>query len=85
MGEGKQAEGVSQPQNRRSWARFLDREQLQTVTLLSVEEAGIWITSKEVVAGLVEKFKVAPSSPDLALFLPYGQIEAILAAFDAAA
>jgi hypothetical protein len=64
---------------------LLDREQLQTVTLLSVEEAGIWITSKEVVAGLVEKFKVAPSSPDLALFLPYGQIEAILAAFDAAA
>jgi hypothetical protein len=55
------------------------QDKLQTVTLLGVEPTGIWIQSDEAAAGLIEKYRVAPSAPGLAFFIPFGQITSILA------
>ncbi len=61
---------------------FLDQEKLESVKLLSVEDAGIWIESQEAANRIINKFQVKPSSPKLALFVPYGQIVTILASSD---
>jgi len=55
------------------------QDKLETVTLLGVEAAGIWIQSDEAAKGLIEKYRVAPSAPGLAFFIPFGQITSILA------
>jgi hypothetical protein len=61
---------------------FLDHEKLQSVKLLAVEEAGIWIESKEAVDKLIGSLQKKPSSAGLAFFIPYGQITTIVAGFD---
>ena len=61
---------------------FFEREKLESVKLLAVEDAGIWIESQEAVKGIVEKFQVKPSSSELAFFIPYGQIVTILASLE---
>ena len=61
---------------------FIDNEELESVKLLAVEEAGIWIESKEAVDRVVGKLQKKPSSSSLAFFVPYGQIVTILAGFE---
>jgi hypothetical protein len=61
---------------------FIDNEQLDSVKLLAVEEAGIWIESQEAVDRVVGKLQKKPSTPGLAFFVPFGQIVSILAGFE---
>jgi hypothetical protein len=63
---------------------FLDQEKLESVTLLSVEEAGIWIESREAVEAVVGKLQKKPSTANLAFFVPYAQIKTIVAGFEPA-
>jgi hypothetical protein len=65
--------------------KFFDQEKLETVTLLAVEDAGIWIESAEAANVIVKKFGVKPSSSALAFFIPFSQITTILASFDSTA
>lgn len=60
---------------------FLDKEKLQSVKLLAVEEAGIWIESQEAVEKIIGSLQKKASSVGLAFFIPYGQITAIAAGF----
>jgi hypothetical protein len=62
--------------------KFIDNEKPESVKLLAVEEAGIWIESQQAVDKLLGKLQVKPSSPGLAFFVPYGQIVTILAGFE---
>ena len=61
---------------------FIDNEQLESVKLLAVEEAGIWIESQSAVDRVLGKLQKKPSSSGLAFFVPYGQIVTILAGFE---
>ncbi len=61
---------------------FVDNDKLQSVKLLAVEEAGIWIESEEAVDKVVGRLQKRPSSAALAFFIPYGQIVTIVAGFD---
>jgi hypothetical protein len=61
---------------------FVDNEKLQSVKLLAVEEAGIWIESQEVVDKIIGRLQKKPSSPGLAFFIPFGQITSIVAGFE---
>ena len=61
---------------------FVDNDRLQSVKLLAVEEAGIWIESEEAVDKVVGRLQKRPSSAALAFFIPYGQIVTIVAGFD---
>ena len=61
---------------------FIDNEQLESVKLLAVEEAGIWIESQSAVDRVVGKLQKKPSSSSLAFFVPYGQIVSIMAGFE---
>jgi hypothetical protein len=61
---------------------FIDNEQLESVKLLAVEEAGIWIESQSAVDRVVGKLQKKPSSSGLAFFVPYGQIVSIMAGFE---
>jgi hypothetical protein len=61
---------------------FVDTEKPESVKLLAVEEAGIWIESQHAVDKFLANLSVKPSSPGLAIFLPYGQIVTILAGFE---
>ncbi len=61
---------------------FIDNEQLDSVKLLAVEEAGIWIESQEAVNRVVRRLQKEPSTPGLAFFIPFGQIVSILAGFE---
>jgi hypothetical protein len=63
---------------------FIDNEKLESVKLLAVEEAGIWIESQEAIDRIIGKLSKKPSAAGLALFVPYGQITTILAGFDPA-
>jgi hypothetical protein len=60
---------------------FVDTEKPESVKLLAVEEAGIWIESEKAVDKFLGNLSVKPSSP-VAVFVPYGQIVTILAGFD---
>ncbi len=64
---------------------FLDKEKLESVKLVGVEEAGIWIESERAANVIFDNFRVKPSSPGLAFFIPYTQIVTILASFDSTA
>lgn len=57
---------------------------LETVTLLGVEPAGIWIESEEAANRIADQFHVKPAAPS-AFFIPFAQITAILASNEAAA
>ena len=61
---------------------FIDNEKLESVKLLAVEEAGIWIESQEAVDKLVGRLQKRPSTAGLAFFIPYGQITTIAAGFE---
>jgi hypothetical protein len=61
---------------------FLDSEKLESVKLLAVEEAGIWIESQEAMAKLVGNLSKKPSSAALAFFIPFGQIMTVVAGFE---
>ncbi len=61
---------------------FIDNEKLESVKLLAVEDAGIWIESQEAVDRLVGKLQKKASASSLAIFIPYGQIVTILAGIE---
>ena len=61
---------------------FIDNEKLESVKLLAVEDAGIWIESQEAVDRIVGGLQKKPSSPSLAIFVPYAQITAVLAGIE---
>jgi hypothetical protein len=63
---------------------FVDNEKLESVKLLAVEEAGIWIESQEAADRVVGRLQKKPSTTGLAFFVPYGQIVSILAGFEPA-
>jgi hypothetical protein len=53
-------------------------QKLQTVTLVGVEPAGIWIESEEAANRIADRFHVKPAAPS-AFFIPFAQITTILA------
>ena len=61
---------------------FIDNDKLESVKLLAVEEAGIWIESQDAVDRVIGRLQKKPSSKSLAFFVPYGQIVTILAGFE---
>jgi hypothetical protein len=61
---------------------FLESEKLESVKLLAVEEAGIWIESQEAMDKLVGNLSKKPSSAALAFFIPFGQIVTVVAGFE---
>jgi hypothetical protein len=63
---------------------YIDNEKLESVKLLAVEQAGIWIESQEAVDKVVGRLQKKPSTTGLAFFVPYGQIVSILAGFEPA-
>ena len=64
---------------------FIDNDKLESVKLLAVEEAGIWIESQDAVDRVIGRLQKKPSSSSLAFFVPYGQIVTILAGFESTA
>ena len=58
--------------------KLLDQEKLETVTLVGVEAAGIWIESEEAAIRIAEKFRVKPATPS-AFFIPFASITTIIA------
>lgn len=63
--------------------RLLDQETLETVTLLGVEEAGIWIESSQAADRIADKYKVKPAGSS-AFFIPFTQITTIIASVEEA-
>jgi hypothetical protein len=61
---------------------FIDNDKLESVKLLAVEEAGIWIESQEAVDRVIGRLQKKPSVSSLAFFIPYGQIVTILAGLE---
>lgn len=61
---------------------FIDNDKLESVKLLAVEEAGIWIESQDAVDRVIGRLQKKPSSSSLAFFVPYGQIVTIVAGFE---
>jgi hypothetical protein len=61
---------------------FLDNDKLESVKLLAVEAAGIWIESQEAVEKVVGRLQKRPSTAGLAFFIPFGQITSIAAGFE---
>jgi hypothetical protein len=61
---------------------FLDNDKLESVKLLAVETAGIWIESQEAIDKVVGRLQKRPSTSGLAFFIPYGQITSIAAGFE---
>jgi hypothetical protein len=61
---------------------FVDNDKLQSVKLLAVEEAGIWIESEEAVDKILGRLQKKVSASAVAFFIPYGQITAVVAGFE---
>lgn len=59
------------------------QETLQTVTLLGVDAAGIWVESEEAADRIADRFRVKPAGRS-AFFLPFAQITTIIASIDSA-
>ena len=49
---------------------FIDNEQLESVKLLAVEEAGIWIESNEAVDHVIGRLQKKPPAGAFAFFVP---------------
>ncbi|MGC2621563.1 MAG: hypothetical protein WA414_21140 [Acidobacteriaceae bacterium] len=64
--------------------KLLDQEKLETVTLVGVDAAGIWIESEEAANRIADKFRVKPAKPS-AFFIPFGLITTIIASNEDAA
>lgn len=60
-----------------------NQETLQTVTLVGVDQAGIWIESEEAANRIADKFRVKPAAPS-AFFIPFAQITTIIASVEPA-
>lgn len=60
-----------------------EQDKLETVTLVGVEAAGIWIESEEAANRLADRFGVKPAAPS-AFFVPFAQITTILASMEGA-
>jgi len=58
--------------------KLLDQEKLETVTLVGVDDAGIWIESEEAANRIADQFRVKPAGAS-AFFIPFAQITTILA------
>jgi hypothetical protein len=63
---------------------FVDHDKLQSVKLLAVEEAGIWIESEEAVDKILGRLQKKASAAALAFFVPWAQITTIAAGFEPA-
>jgi hypothetical protein len=63
---------------------LLDQPALETVTLVGIEAAGIWIESERAMDHIAERFRVKPATPS-AFFIPFAQIVTIIAAPEGAA
>lgn len=63
--------------------RILEQETLETVTLVGIDQAGIWVESEEAANRIAEKYKVKPATPS-AFFIPFTQIDTIIASISAA-
>jgi hypothetical protein len=61
---------------------FVDNDKLQSVKLLAVEEAGIWIESEEAADKILGRLQKKVSASAVAFFIPYGQITAVVAGFE---
>lgn len=64
--------------------KLLDQATLETVTLVGIESAGIWIESETAANRIADQFRVKPSGPS-AFFIPFTQIVTIIAAPEGAA
>ena len=64
--------------------KLLDQEKLDTVTLVGVDTAGIWIESEEAANRIADKFRVKPAARS-AFFIPFSQITTIIASNEEAA
>jgi asparagine N-glycosylation enzyme membrane subunit Stt3 len=64
---------------------FVDNDKLQSIKLLAVEEAGIWIESQEAAEKTIGRLQKKPSTSALAFFIPFAQISSIVAGFDPSA
>ena len=53
-------------------------QKLETVTLVGVESAGIWVESEEALNRIADRFRVKPAAAS-AFFIPFTQITTILA------
>lgn len=59
--------------------QLLDQPSLETVTLVGIEAAGIWIESETAANRIADRFRVKPAAPS-AFFIPFTQIVTIIAA-----
>lgn len=64
--------------------KLLDQPTLETVTLVGVDAAGIWIESDVAADRIAERFRVKPATPS-AFFIPFAQIDTIIASPEAMA
>ena len=61
---------------------FVDNDKLQSVKLLAIEEAGLWIESEEAVEKILGRLQKRVSASAIAFFIPYTQITAVVAGFE---
>lgn len=57
---------------------LFDPARLETVTLVGVEAAGIWVESEAAANRIADKFRLKPAAP-AAFFIPFAQITTIIA------
>ena len=58
--------------------KLLDQATLETVVLLGVDEAGIWIESEAAANRVADRFHLKPAGRS-AFFIPFAQITTIIA------
>jgi hypothetical protein len=58
--------------------KLLDQEKLETVMLVGVDDAGIWVESEEAANRIADRFRVKPAARS-AFFVPFAQITTIIA------
>jgi hypothetical protein len=64
--------------------KLLDQPTLESVNLIGVDPACIWIESEKPADRIAERFRVKPAEPS-AFFIPFSQIVTIIAAPEGAA
>jgi hypothetical protein len=64
--------------------KLLDQEKLETVVLLGVDDAGVWIESEAAANRIADRFHLKPAGRS-AFFIPFAQITTIIAGNDEAA
>jgi len=61
----------------------MNQDKLETVTLVGIDAAGIWIESEDAANRIADRYRVKPASPT-AFFIPFTQITTIVASLEAA-